>query len=446
MDNEGASLPSHHVPDTIPDLLNRLSTQDLLRHLVSRIDDQHANDHKISIPSKSFPRGELNSHQRSIQCRVVGQQHQGFNAVQERVQDIGSNTTGWCQGQHGIKTLESLVADEMHAELKALREETRLLRSYIGNCQDGNSARFPQFRRFPPEIRHMIWNFAVQGKILEVREDMCPDDNEEAGSMVDAHYEFVSRRPPPSITQVCREARAVTCGKGKLVSIQTWQPRRDAAGRATAFYLDKQWTWFDPHRDTLYLDLRCPYLCHDDAFSDLLGCVRHVTFDAFQSRHLLYSLLDRNACPQLESIDIIGAWLVQPGFSNPELEIPLFGGERHISIPMKTGDLNDAKAAFDELSLKIARSYSSLDISYLEEFFSSPVEGLLSINSSTLEIIRWKEFPKRIANRWIREYGRSEIVLDRIRRLRTMIDTSAIRRVWWLTRDSRNATGCMRWG
>ncbi|KAI0007542.1 hypothetical protein F4779DRAFT_497816 [Xylariaceae sp. FL0662B] len=469
MDNEGAALTNRRVSGTVQDLLDSLSTRELLQYLANRVDGQSVDDGKISMPSHGISKEEFDRHQQSVQ-HGLEQQYQCSNTilgnvqelsssvaqvahasvgiradVQATQQDVAATSLDLQRGQWNFKALEDSVEKNMsktHAELKTLREEIRTLRNYMRACQDDSSPRFPQFRRFPPEIRSMIWDFAIPGKILEIRELKCPAGQED-DAIVEAEYEFVPRRPPPSIAQVCQESRAVACRSGRLVSLNNLRPETDASGNTSSWWEDKQWTWFDPSRDTLYLNLRCHRLGHNFAFSGLLDCARHVAVGNSLHERSLYSLLDQDICPHLESIDIVGAVLVQPELSNPELEIALFGGERHLAIPMVTGDIDDAQAALEKLSLKMTQTYPSLDVGLIKDFFDTPSDTLLLVERGSM--ISWEQFPNYMKKIWARKHGRTQVVLDSVRRLRRMVDSSAIRRVWWLTRGSRDATGSMSW-
>ncbi|KAK7756120.1 hypothetical protein SLS62_001712 [Diatrype stigma] len=123
--------------------------------------------------------------------------------------------------QKKTKEQETLVFQrQVRRQLDELRR--LVVATHRGSSGPGQSAppAFPQFSRFPPELRHLVWRAAVPKRLF------CADR-----SCEDVSFAL----SVPAIAHVCRESRRVALGLGRL-----W---RMTYGR------DPSWSWYTPDRD-----------------------------------------------------------------------------------------------------------------------------------------------------------------------------------------------------
>ncbi|KAL1837253.1 hypothetical protein VTJ49DRAFT_4077 [Mycothermus thermophilus] len=99
-------------------------------------------------------------------------------------------------------------------------------------------AGFPKFRRLPPEIRNMIWEFALpEGRVYEVLD--APGATYKTPAAEGLMFANVHAEPPPALAAVCRESRSFVLHHYRPLTL----------GRTTKFV--------DLSRDMLLLE---PYL------------------------------------------------------------------------------------------------------------------------------------------------------------------------------------------
>lgn len=108
-------------------------------------------------------------------------------------------------------------------ELDGLRRQLRQQSTCQLSC-------FPQFTRFPPEIRDKIWAYAIPRRIFRI-----PSEEQYFGKFT---------CPAPAITQVCHESRAVALRHGQFVPCQL-------PGTTSDDTTHNVWSWFSPDLDIL---------------------------------------------------------------------------------------------------------------------------------------------------------------------------------------------------
>lgn len=205
-------------------------------------------------------------------------------------------------------------------ELQHSKQETHVLRSEIQTLrkQVSCSPRFPQFSKLPPEIRHLVWNFALPSRIVEVGGIRYVGRHTSGSS-----WSFAKKQPPPAIAQVCREARSVASYTGRLMRIDNTKAAytitayngegvdidSDDAHRARH---EPSWSWFDSSRDRLYLVSNEHMDDYDAEFlrpiSELASCATHVMLYAERdSRYLsdLKQVFVPANFPCLERVDLV---------------------------------------------------------------------------------------------------------------------------------------------
>ncbi|KAL2142390.1 hypothetical protein VTI28DRAFT_1221 [Corynascus sepedonium] len=75
-----------------------------------------------------------------------------------------------------------------------------------GCCSAQASGRFTKFRRLPPEIRNMIWEFALpEARVYEVLD--APNAKQKTPAHEGLMFANVYPEPPPALAAVCRESR-----------------------------------------------------------------------------------------------------------------------------------------------------------------------------------------------------------------------------------------------
>lgn len=216
--------------------------------------------------------------------------------------------------QRKTKEQETLVFQrQVRRQLDDLR---RLVAHSSGPGQSAPG--FPQFSRFPPELRHMVWHAAVPRRLY------CAD--RDCGDVSFA-------LSVPAIAHVCRESRRVALSLGRL-----W---RMGPGR------NPGWSWYTPDRDIFLMrDMETSHMPHraieelaieppehwahpyellGEYFSRRLALVTWGVPDVFPNLHTVYVLFRK---PTL----VDKSW-------NPAVVSKLFGGDSVVVV-----DLSDAAA------------------------------------------------------------------------------------------------------
>ncbi|KAI0884787.1 uncharacterized protein GGS22DRAFT_164343 [Annulohypoxylon maeteangense] len=275
--------------------------------------------------------------------------------------------------------------DSVSAQMSALRAEVQALRRTISQ-----TPRFPQFRRLPAEVRFMIWDLALPRRMVGLKESFGNDTEE----FDNPRYEFISKLPPPSVAQVCRESRAIACQSGRLVSI-----------RNSPVYLPSclrvQWTWFDSSRDSLFFRLSMSgYSLHP--IRDLTSRAQHVTIDYETFDDDVYnffeSLFTPSSFPQLKTIDIVGETYTQPERSDPVLESRVFTRDCNHPISIEKHNQSVKKAFLR----KLKTNHSSDDVDQLERFLEAKgnTDGLPHDNIH-YDTQAWHDRLKQLHDRWL---------------------------------------------
>jgi hypothetical protein len=139
-------------------------------------------------------------------------------------------------------------------EMEHLRRETAHLRSelYTLRRQIDLTWHFPQFRSLPAEIRILIWDLALPTRTIAIVSSH--PGRPTSGGL--SWYKFEAKYQPPAIANVCREARKVAFRRGALLGLENSLHR----GRLPMFQpkgttCAREWSWFDPSRDTIRLAL-----------------------------------------------------------------------------------------------------------------------------------------------------------------------------------------------
>ncbi|KAL7894498.1 hypothetical protein HDV63DRAFT_216295 [Trichoderma sp. SZMC 28014] len=140
-------------------------------------------------------------------------------------------------------------------------------------------AEFAPFKRLPPELRRYIWKLAIPRQVFRPFRYLEP-----------SHLECKSLSPP-TISRVCREARAVACQQGMLY--RHW------------FLAPVFWTWFSGRSDILDLSSYC---LSENGFiplqSGLLRVARAIILDVGLVNELSITGLNSKSS-HLESVDTI---------------------------------------------------------------------------------------------------------------------------------------------
>ncbi|KAI0013223.1 hypothetical protein F4779DRAFT_442228 [Xylariaceae sp. FL0662B] len=115
---------------------------------------------------------------------------------------------------------------------------------------------FPRFAELPPELRILIWQFALPRRVFEIRKETVPvKKNGEPDTANELDHDTWRLRSsdlaalllaPPALLSVCHEARQVALRFGSWKSVGS-RPR----GASRVIRLE---TWFDPSTDTLCFD------------------------------------------------------------------------------------------------------------------------------------------------------------------------------------------------
>ncbi|KAF4448958.1 hypothetical protein FALBO_16731 [Fusarium albosuccineum] len=123
------------------------------------------------------------------------------------------------------------------------------------------SPTFPQFKKFPPEVRAIIWEYSFGGPRIFRTKPFNSWDIQGCMSMVVNHK-------PPASSQTCREAREVSKKCGKFLFGQFGTPLKSL--------------WFNPSKDILYWDMSCfpPFQKDEPIDTDI---VRYLAIDWWRS-------------------------------------------------------------------------------------------------------------------------------------------------------------------
>ncbi|TRX89377.1 hypothetical protein FHL15_009675 [Xylaria flabelliformis] len=99
---------------------------------------------------------------------------------------------------------------------------------------------FTCFSKLPPEIRHIIWELAIPGRVLNISHISIPPGHLTVGPWY----------PAPPVAHVCYESRQLAQRMGIINNFGTMQIDREGADLKS---LRHSTSWFDSHRDTLRL-------------------------------------------------------------------------------------------------------------------------------------------------------------------------------------------------
>ncbi|KAK7921582.1 hypothetical protein PG985_009604 [Apiospora marii] len=208
--------------------------------------------------------------------------------------------TTWSEGNATRTSTPDEAADSESEGLEALWDEEALRDQHqdtISSQDTISPSSFHPFARLPPEVRNQIWDLALPRRVVSINECLWSKDYH----VVDGKYIITRPRDryatyvlgfdrrrygPPGVAHACREARAVA-GEGRVVSVD--QYRSIPEEYLSRHELAEDWveyTWFDPERDTLLVELDYPnntsyprtaFETHAiQDIEELASCVRHV--------------------------------------------------------------------------------------------------------------------------------------------------------------------------
>lgn len=239
-----------------------------------------------------------------------------------------------------MATKNNMLREEMKYQRLQFESFLRKLPSMIRD--EAQPSRFPQFRKLPPEIRNLVWEFAIPRRILVVNDLQKRVDGYEW-----YEYHFRRRLSPPTVAQVCRESRAVARTTGRLVRIENGKTLWDLYGYdGTLRRMDSartQWSWFDPSRDSLFLDVSDLTLEFRDALADVLRVARSLTTNmpVISIHNLDQTFFNPKTFPSLRTLDWVEKEHEVAGANNLDLELAVFGIDH--TDPIST-DIDDIKA------------------------------------------------------------------------------------------------------
>ncbi|KAM0810399.1 hypothetical protein AB5N19_10748 [Seiridium cardinale] len=283
------------------------------------------------------------------------------------------------------------VSEVALREARALRGEVQLLRHQM-SC----SPRFPQFSRLPPEIRCIVWDFALPQNLLRITGDHWVfDDKEWFG------WKYEHRHAAPAVTQVCREGRSIARRTGAMIPVTRIRSASDDDSDTLPCY-ETEWSWFDCTRDVLYLDFST--MPNDDKIHESLGgilklttCAKHVALKCSSDQgHWDYiePLFDPRHFPSLERVDLIGA---EHGFTERTdlvLEARLFW----LSKWAITIDVDDSEDFLHTLRLH----HSSPLISQIERELTRLADSNYWHIRSRIRtgFLNWSDFKRGLVRKW----------------------------------------------
>ncbi|KAH9906158.1 hypothetical protein F4778DRAFT_778550 [Xylariomycetidae sp. FL2044] len=241
-------------------------------------------------------------------------------------------------GMHLAERMNSSVESTSKHLRDAVNEvvaRTRLLHNQIDAVRAARDCvpRFTVFRLLPPEIRTMIWGFALPHRVVGFGiTNKTPDDSD--------YLDPACR--PPSIAQACREARSVAL--------------RTASFRLFTTEISEHWRWFDVSRDTLDLDFSLPTEVSEK--KHVFHVVQHVAFSIWQlvpgsERESLLLLLDPSLFPSLKSVSFVADAPDTRELGDPAAEARVYGiGGGHAKLV----DLHDDEEYKRLQSIAVVRS------------------------------------------------------------------------------------------
>ncbi|KAK6064618.1 hypothetical protein SCUP515_11675 [Seiridium cupressi] len=223
--------------------------------------------------------------------------------------------------------------EELH-HLSRLRREIQLFHRNIDT-----PVKFSRFAKLPPEIRQMIWNFAIPRRVVSI---MSPYTSPPP---VTTWYHFQTTYPPPAISQVCQESRKVALRHGRLRAIENEKPDSDAELIAPGKRnYHREWAWFDSSRDTLFLDLvdvRLPEtagILHLTQATESL-MIRHIDGESMFNRQLH----DPHHFPRLKTISFLAHQINISQSRNITDEIEIFGADNVSPFMVDLDDHEDMR-------------------------------------------------------------------------------------------------------
>ncbi|KAK9422644.1 hypothetical protein SUNI508_00507 [Seiridium unicorne] len=283
------------------------------------------------------------------------------------------------------------VSEVALKEARALRGEVQLLRQQM-SC----NPRFPQFLRLPPEIRCIIWDFALPQNLVRITDDhWVIHDKEWFG------WKYDNRHAAPAVAHVCREGRSIARRTGAMIPVTKIRSASDDYSDTLPCY-ETEWSWFDSTRDALHLDFAI--MPNEDKIHESLGGIlklttraKHVALKCSSDQgHWDYiePLFDPRHFPSLERVDLIGA---EHGFTERTdlvLEARLFW----LSKWAITIDVDDSEDFLDTLRLH----HSSPLINQIERELTRLVDSNYWHIRSQIRtgFLNWSDFKKGLARKW----------------------------------------------
>lgn len=355
-------------------------------------------------------------------------------SVPSILQDIGTTN-------HRLNQLDALVDERTRATLNDLRSvdskdaryKLRIMRQFgvlRTEARDGSlrrraqmaqlrrelqtTPRFAAFARLPVELRAIIWDLALPRNELKVILEGCGKDVTEPKYII---WSYATRRPPPAISQVCREARSVAYRTGRMVPVggclanhlhdnpfgPQWgwfDPRDDSrmvpvggcfAGGTEPepdnFPIGRQWSWFDPRKDSVIMDIRAwtsPVLFQ--AIPTLTPYTKHIILDERIAgrKPVLICVFNQRLFPNLKRVDC----KFTPSATQlpPILSAALFGPQSEITI-----DLDRVEETVPQWSASGELTMFKMSLNNLKH---------VSIQVSGQNNMKWDEYVRYVSAEW----------------------------------------------
>lgn len=311
-----------------------------------------------------------------------------LNLLQAQVQTMYTDQGGFWAGF--IECLKYQVADirrdqhEIRDVLHMIRTDAQILHELT------DISEFPQFKRLPPEIRAMIWDFAIPSRILGLTK----------GCSV---YYFEPGLSPPSVAHVCHEARSIAFRRGRLVSIRN---SRECPHIDPMYEPDiprPAWSWYDPSRDYLRLRTQTPVWSPNATILEITECTQFVisgvNSDHTHCYQLLSYLSNPHYFPQLKVVDFVSDTYKHWRLDDHIIEARLFSLDRRNSLSLVVDD-EVAKMA---LIHRITKNHSSVEAKQLVSWLEEDTDKLWSDPRSTDRVrnLKWPHFLDHLHREWI---------------------------------------------
>lgn len=303
--------------------------------------------------------------------------HQKFSDVEEAAQERYDAL------QEELAIKNSMLRDEMRYQRVQFRSFLRNLPARLRD--DPPPPYFPQFRKLPPEIRNLVWGFTIPRRILVVNDLQKRIDGEEW-----YEYHFRRRLSPPKTAQVCQESRAVARKTGRLVRIENGKTLWGFYGLGGRFRrMDSaktQWSWFDPSRDSLLLDISDLTMEFRDALTDVLQITESLTTNmpVISIPTLDQTFFNCKTFPRLRTLEWVEKEHEVAESSNLRLELALFGLDQNDPISV---DIDEVKTHRN--LLRILRRNG---------FRGRPAESIMRM---TPDDRPWSTLLQRLEQKWL---------------------------------------------